>query len=138
MTAGRQVRSRITAQAALRHDTIVRSDARHNPAMPPNAAPLIETHRDQIAQLCARARARRLDAFGSVVRADFSPERSDVDFLVEFDPLPPAELAEAWFMLKESLEALLGRPVNLLTERSLRNPWLRQRVESERINVYAS
>lgn len=106
--------------------------------MPPTAAPLIETHRAQIARLCARARARRLDAFGSVVRADFSPERSDVDFLVEFDPLPPAELADAWFTLKEDLEALLGRPVDLLTERSLRNPWLRQRVESERINVYAA
>ena len=42
---------------------------------------------------------RRLDAFGSVVRADFSPERSDIDLVVEFDALPPSALAEAYFTL---------------------------------------
>ena len=98
----------------------------------------VDVHRNDIVRLCARAHVRRLDAFGSVVRAHFSGERSDVDFLVEFDPLPPTELAEAYFTLKESLETLLGRPVDLLTERSLRNPWLRMRIESERVPVYAS
>lgn len=98
----------------------------------------IAAYRDEIASLCVQARVRRLDAFGSVVRADFSPERSDVDFLVQFHQLPPSELADAYFSLKEGLEELLGRPVDLLTERSLRNPWLRQRVEAERVHVYAS
>lgn len=106
--------------------------------MPSTAVPPIDAHRGEIARLCARARVRRLDAFGSVVRADFSPERSDVDFVVEFAALPPAELAESYFTLKEDLEALLGRPVDLLTERSLRNPWLRMRVESERVPIYES
>jgi predicted nucleotidyltransferase len=106
--------------------------------MPSIAATPIEAHREEIARPCVQARVRRLDAFGSVVRADFSSERSDVDFLVEFDALPPGELADAYFSLEENLEALLGRPVDLLTERSLRNPWLRRRVEAERVPVYAS
>jgi len=53
--------------------------------MPSIAATPIEAYREEIARLCAQAHVRRLDAFGSVVRADFSSERSDVDFLVEFD-----------------------------------------------------
>jgi len=110
----------------------------HNLLMSSISASLIEAHRDEIARLCAQTRVRRLDAFGSVVRADFSPGRSDVDFLVEFEALPPGELADAYFSLKEKLEVLLGRPVDLLTERSLRNPWLRRRVEAERVPVYAS
>ncbi|MEN9315479.1 MAG: hypothetical protein RIS35_1872 [Pseudomonadota bacterium] len=105
--------------------------------MSPVIASPIDVHRNDIVRLCSRAHVRRLDAFGSVVRADFSGERSDVDFLVEFEPLPPAEFAEAYFTLKESLEVLLGRPVDLLTERSLGNPWLRSRIESERVPVYA-
>lgn len=106
--------------------------------MSATAATPIATYRDAIAQLCVQARVRRLDAFGSVVRADFSPGCSDADFVVEFDALSPGELANAYFNLKDGLEALLGRPVDLLTERSLRNPWLRRRVEAERVPVYAS
>jgi hypothetical protein len=88
--------------------------------------------------LCRHAGARRLDAFGSVVRADFDPLRSDLDFLVEFDNAPPATYAQAYFELKAGLESLFGRPVDLITERSLANPYFRQRVTAERQLVYAS
>lgn len=80
----------------------------------------------------------RLDAFGSVVRSDFDPLHSDLDFLVEFDNAPPAAYAQAYFALKEGLEALFGRPVDLVTESSLVNPYFRQRVTAERQLVYAS
>lgn len=56
---------------------------------------LIEQHHDEVAALCRRAGARRLDAFGSAVRDDFDPATSDLDFLVEFDELPPASYAQA-------------------------------------------
>jgi predicted nucleotidyltransferase len=98
---------------------------------------VIDQHRDEVAALCRRAGAKRLDLFGSATRADFNPATSDLDFLVEFDELPPKQYAAAYFTLKESLESLFGRPVDLVTEASLENPFFRSRVYAERQPVYA-
>jgi predicted nucleotidyltransferase len=98
---------------------------------------LIEQHREEVAALCRRTGARRLDVFGSAARADFDPTGSDLDFLVEFDDLPPAKYADAYFSLKESLEALFDRPVDLVTHAGLENPYFRDRVIAERKLVYA-
>lgn len=98
----------------------------------------LDQKRKEVTDLCRRSGARRLDAFGSVVRADFDPLRSDLDFLVEFDNAPPAAYAQAYFALKEGLEVLFGRPVDLVTESSLANPYFRHRVTNERQTVYAS
>ncbi len=98
---------------------------------------VIEQHREEVAVLCRRAGARRLDVFGSAVRDDFDPVTSDLDFLVEFDDLPPKAYADAYFMLKERLEQLFGRPVDLVTAASVDNPYFRQRIDAERKPVYA-
>lgn len=98
---------------------------------------VIDNYRDQVAALCQRAGARQLDAFGSAVRDDFDPETSDLDFLVEFDSMPPAQYANAYFALKEGLEALFGRPVDLITLSSLANPYFRDRIAAERRVLYA-
>jgi|APFre7841882724_1041349.scaffolds.fasta_scaffold01764_7 predicted nucleotidyltransferase len=88
---------------------------------------VIEQHREEVAALCRRTGARRLDVFGSAARADFDPASSDLDFYVEFDELPPARYGDAYFALKESLELLFGRPVDLITEAGLATssarPW---------------
>lgn len=97
----------------------------------------IDQHREELTALCRRSKARRLDAFGSALRADFDPAKSDLDFLVELDALPPAQYAEAYFVLKEGLEALFGLPVDLLTEGSLVNPFFRNRLAGERRTLYA-
>jgi hypothetical protein len=98
---------------------------------------VIEQHREEVAALCRRAGVRRLDVFGSAVRDDFDPVTSDLDFLVEFDDLPPKAYADAYFMLKERLEQLFGRPVDLVTAASVDNPFFRQRIDAERKPVYA-
>lgn len=98
---------------------------------------VIEQHCNEVAALCRRIGVRRLDVFGSAVRSDFDPTTSDFDFLVEFDDLPPAEYADAYFALKESLQSLLGRPVDLVTEGSLENPYFRDCIYAERQSVYA-
>lgn len=97
----------------------------------------IEQHRDQVAALCLRLGARRLDAFGSAVRNDFDPATSDLDFLVEFEDLPPTGYADAYFALKTGLETVFGRPVDLVTESGLSNPYFRERVARERQTLYA-
>ena len=98
---------------------------------------IIDKYREQVALLCQRTGARQLDAFGSAVRDDFDFEKSDLDFLVEFDPLPPAQYADAYFTLKEGLEALFDRSVDLVTLSSLANPYFRDRVAAERRTLYA-
>jgi predicted nucleotidyltransferase len=98
---------------------------------------LIEQRRSELMALCRRSGARRLDVFGSAARGDFDPATSDLDFLVAFDDLPPSQYADAFFELKENLESLFGRSVDLLTEASLENPYFRERVYAERKPVYA-
>lgn len=97
----------------------------------------IDQQRNAVAALCQSTGARRLEAFGSAVRDDFDPERSDLDFLVAFDDLPPARYADAYFALKTGLEALFGRPVDLITDSSLANPYFRERVTAEARTLYA-
>ena len=100
-------------------------------------AHLIDLHRNEVTRLCQSVGARRLDVFGSAVRDDFDPMRSDLDFLVEFEEVPPAAYVQAYFALKEGLERLFDRPVDLVTVSSLANPYFRERVTAERQNVYA-
>jgi predicted nucleotidyltransferase len=93
----------------------------------------IELHRVELHGLCRRFHVRRLDLFGSAARGDFDPERSDIDFLVEFDREHPEALAfETYFGLKEALEALLGRPVDLVEPSAVRNPYLKASIEGSR------
>ena len=86
--------------------------------------------------LCRRFGVRRLDLFGSAATGKFDPARSDLDFLVEFGEMPPGPYAKAFRGLREGLEQLFGRPIDLLTEPALVNPYLRRQIESEKRNVY--
>jgi uncharacterized protein len=95
----------------------------------------ISSHRPELEELCRRFHVRRLDLFGSAAGDDFDPGRSDLDFLVEFDP-PPGGYADIFFGLKESLEGLFGRPVDLVAASSIRNPYFKESVESSRESVF--
>jgi hypothetical protein len=76
--------------------------------------PLIQQKSVDIAELCRRYGVRRLEVFGSAARGgDFDPERSDADFLVEFEPGADPGLS-GFLELKESLERVLGRAVDLV------------------------
>ena len=98
----------------------------------------LDQKRKEVIALCRRSGTRRLEAFASVVCPDFEPLRNDPDFLVDLDNNSPAVNAQANFELKEGLESLFGRPVDLVTDSSLTNPYLRKRVASESQTVYAS
>lgn len=99
--------------------------------------PLIEDHRAEIEALCRTYRVRRLDVFGSAVRDDFDPERSDVDFLVEFEPDASPSL-RSYFAFRDALATLLGHPVDVMMVRAVRNPYIKAAIESERQLVYAA
>ncbi len=93
---------------------------------------------DALRALCRRHHVRQLDLFGSAVTDRFEPVRSDLDVLVVFDDLPPGPYADAYFSLKEGLEALFGRDVDLLTGVALQNPYLRREVEAHRQTLFTA
>ncbi len=98
----------------------------------------IEQHRIEIAALCQQVGVRRLDVFGSATGDAFDEHASDVDFVVDFDGGPGFDHFDAFFSLKEGLEAMFGRTVDLVTRSSIENPYFRERVEQSQELVYAA
>jgi len=99
---------------------------------------LITQKRDEIAEHCHRLNVRRLDVFGSAANGTFDPEKSDIDFLVEFDDCGRPGLLNRYLDLAESLEALFSRKVDLVTADGIaKNPRFRANVEEEKELVYA-
>lgn len=95
----------------------------------------IEISHGGLEKLCRQWRVRELALFGSVLRDDFSSE-SDVDVLVSFDIDAPWSLWDLVYM-KEDLERFFGRPVDLIEQEGLRNPWRRKEILRTREVVYA-
>ncbi|MEW6235763.1 MAG: nucleotidyltransferase domain-containing protein [Candidatus Omnitrophota bacterium] len=83
---------------------------------------------------CAEASVRRLDVFGSFAGENFGPD-SDVDVVALFDR-KPGKMFSRYFDLKERLEEIFGRPVDLVLEDSIKNPYFREAVERSRIKIY--
>ena len=105
--------------------------------------PIVKTRLAELRKLCRRFHVRRLDLFGSAARGDFDSKRSDVDFVVEFEKDAPAPSTgsgalDSYFGLKEALEKLLGRPVDLVMSGAIDNPYLRSSIERSRETVYAA
>lgn len=100
--------------------------------------PDIERNRSELETLCKRFGVGRLEAFGSAVTGRFQSETSDIDFLVEFQPPNGPGYADRYFGLLESLEALFGRPVDLVVASAIRNPYFRQSVDATRTLLYAA
>jgi len=99
---------------------------------------LIVNQRSQIEQLCREHRVRRLEVFGSASDNRFDPANSDIDFLVDFLPLKDNEYADAYFGLLENLQALLGRPVDLVMTAAANNPYFIQSITKSRTELYAA
>jgi predicted nucleotidyltransferase len=78
----------------------------------------------------------RLGVFGSAVRADFSDESSDIDLLVLFDRRTGPDYLTRYFGLVESLEALFGRHVDLVTEYSAHSPSFRAAIDCDLVKIY--
>lgn len=100
--------------------------------------PVLKAHRASIAALCRQYGVRRLDVFGSAAGGAFSPDRSDVDFMVEFADRSPRGAADRYFGLHEDLQRLLGCPVDLVMPSAVRNPYFLQVAERQRVKLYAA
>lgn len=98
----------------------------------------IASHREELQDLCRRFGVRRLSIFGSAARGrDFAPERSDVDFMVAFERPEEVSLRE-FFALRDALAATVGRAVDLVSEGSVQNPYIKAGIERSMEPVYGS
>ena len=97
---------------------------------------VIAERTDELRTICERHRVARLDVFGSAAGEDFDPGSSDVDLIVEFEKLPPADHADCYFGLLIALEQLFGTTVDLLEAAPITNPYLLDSIERTRVRVY--
>lgn len=95
----------------------------------------ISNYIDKIEALCRELSLLRLDLIGSAARSDFS-DKSDIDILVTFDG--DESLFKRYFALKERLEEIFGRSVDVIEERAISNPYFKKAVEKDRIRIYGA
>jgi uncharacterized protein len=98
--------------------------------------PIVQQRLQALRELCPKHRVERLDLFGSAARGDFDPETSDLDFLVEFEPMMPQEHADSFFGLLKDLETLFSRHIDLLEREPIQNPYLWQSIAQSRTSLY--
>ena len=99
---------------------------------------VLDPFREQIAALCQRYGVRRLEVFGSATTDAFDIERSDFDFLVDFDPHDHQDLFHRYFDLNDALEKLLRRKVDLVMVDAMKNPFFIESVNQTRKQIYAA
>jgi uncharacterized protein len=93
---------------------------------------------DEIKRVCIEANVAKLGLFGSALRADFDPDHSDLDFVVEFHAPDAPGISDRFLTLAESLERIFGRRVDLVTARSIRNPVFSASVSATLCPLYAA
>jgi predicted nucleotidyltransferase len=88
-------------------------------------------------QLAAITTACRLhQVFGSALRADFDPNRSDLDLLVEFKAIEPTQLVRVYFDLERQLLEITGKPVDLVMADAVRNRYVRADIDATKQLIY--
>lgn len=95
----------------------------------------VAARQQEIAELCRSHGVYKLDHFGSTAIGAHRPETTDVDFIVNFWDRSPG-YGLRFVQLAEELESLLGTSVDLVTERSIRNPRFRQAIEIHQETVF--
>ena len=99
---------------------------------------LLEQRRPELTELCRRHHVQTLEVFGSAADGTFDSSRSDLDFLVDFLPLPPSAHSKAYFGLWFALQDLFGRKVDLVETPAVNNPFFLQSIRQSRRVLYAA
>ncbi|CAG5068063.1 hypothetical protein DYBT9623_00791 [Dyadobacter sp. CECT 9623] len=95
----------------------------------------LEKYKAAIINLCKRHKVKSLYAFGSVLTDKFDGE-SDIDLIVDFTNMEVEEYADNYFDFKFSLQDIFKRPVDLLEEKAIKNPYFLQNLNQQRQLVY--
>ncbi len=98
---------------------------------------VLEDNYQAIADACRHHNVASMYVFGSVLRDDYRPGESDIDLLVEFEPMTPFELVDAYFDLLDELRVILDSPVDLVMADAIKNPYIVADIESSKQALYA-
>ena len=96
---------------------------------------LIDQNISIISKLCESHKVNYLYAYGSILTNKFS-EKSDVDLIVDFKEIELLKYADNYFDFKFSLEDILKRPVDLLEEKAIKNPYFKESIEKQKKLIY--
>jgi predicted nucleotidyltransferase len=96
---------------------------------------IVEQNIATISELCKKHNVLNMYLFGSVLTEKFSPG-SDVDFMVNFGQVELLQYFDNYMALKDGLEHLLHRPVDLVEEKTIRNPVLRRSIDQNKKLIY--
>ena len=96
---------------------------------------IISDNIDQIKSLCMVHNVKALFAFGSVVTNHFS-DNSDIDLLISFKPMEPGDYADNYFEIADKFEEIFNRSVDLVTEKSLKNPYFINSINKTKTLLY--
>ena len=96
---------------------------------------IIEKNRQSIHELCIKHKVGKLFVFGSVLTNNFRKD-SDIDLIVDFKEVDLYDYADNYFDLKFSLENLFKREVDLLEDKAIKNPYLRETINSSKQLIY--
>lgn len=96
---------------------------------------LSESDVAQIKQICKEHRVKKISVFGSALTDNFS-DNSDFDFVVDFEESDPIKYTDLYFQLKEKLEEILKRRVDLIEERGIRNSFFRKEIDDSKLVIY--
>lgn len=99
---------------------------------------ILESNRSAIAEACTQHGVKRLDVFGSALRADFEVGQSDLDLLVEFTPLEGYARVDAYFGLLNELRRILDREVDLVISGAVQNRYIFKDIEQTKQMLYAA
>jgi len=96
---------------------------------------LLDKYSSDIHKLCKNHKVKSLYAFGSVLTNQFT-QTSDIDLIVDFDNIDVSKYADNYFDFKFSLEDILKRPIDLLEEKAIKNPYFKNAISQKRQLVY--
>ena len=101
---------------------------------------LIENNKEKIFDLCEKNHVQSLYLFGSITDPARFYDNSDIDLLVSFkmDEISLEEYTDAYFNLAFALEGLLGRTIDLTTERSVSNPYFKEELDNTKVLLFDS
>ena len=98
---------------------------------------IIKQHSEQIKKVCSRHKVDQMFVFGSVLTKDFN-ENSDVDFLIKFGEIDLYDYFENLLNLKESLENILHRKIDILEVQAVKNPYLKKSIDNSKLLIYGN
>ena len=96
---------------------------------------ILDKHKVDIIKLCSDHNVKQLYAFGSVLTNQFTNE-SDIDLVVDFNPIDISTYADNYYDFKFSLQKILKRQIDLLEDKAIKNPYFRQSIIEKRKLIY--